>query len=88
MFSNLLQGDVYPQNEYQEACVLNDLEHTPPDLINTINNESYLKIRIPSKSIGFIQQELAMYGFNKEFIYPELPSYTEQLQKRLIAKYS
>jgi len=84
MFSNLLEGDVYPANKKQEQCVLNNIEDVDDDTLTNILDEGFLKIRIPSSSINNIRQELATYGFTKDFIYPELPSYTEQLQKRLL----
>lgn len=84
MFSNILEGDVYPANNNQAQCVLNDIENIDVDTLTNILNEGFLKIRIPSSSIDNIRQELATYGFTKDFIYPELSSYTEQLQKRLL----
>ncbi|WNK42614.1 FRG domain-containing protein [Pantoea agglomerans] len=86
MFSNLLEGDVYPANDVQKRCVLDGVDDVRDATLNNILSEGFLKIRIPSSSISVIRQELAMYGFSKEFIYPELPSYTEQLQKRLLSK--
>ncbi|MDR9910804.1 FRG domain-containing protein [Enterobacter cloacae] len=84
MFSNILEGDVYPANKNQAQCVLNGIENIDVDTLTNILNEGFLKIRIPSSSIDNIRQELATYGFTKDFIYPELSSYTEQLQKRLL----
>lgn len=86
MFSNLLEGDVYPANNVQETCLVESVDDINDANLNNILSEGFLKIRIPSSSISVIRQELAMYGFSKEFIYPELPSYTEQLQKRLLSK--
>ncbi|MDI3139168.1 FRG domain-containing protein [Enterobacter kobei] len=84
MFSNLLEGDVYPANKNQEQCILNNIENIDDDTLTNILDEGFLKICIPSSSINNIRQELATYGFTKDFIYPELSSYTEQLQKRLL----
>lgn len=86
MFSNLLEGDVYPANDVQKTCVVESVDDISDVTLSNILSEGFLKIRIPSSSISVIRQELAMYGFSKEFIYPELPSYTEQLQKRLLSK--
>lgn len=86
MFSNLLEGDVYPANDAQKTCVLASADDVDDATLNNILSEGFLKIRIPSSSVSIIRQELAMYGFSKEFIYPELPSYTEELQKRLLSK--
>lgn len=86
MFSNLLEGDVYPANNVQETCVVESVDAVSDATLSNILSEGFLKIRIPYSSISVIRQELAMYGFSKEFIYPELPSYTEQLQKRLLSK--
>lgn len=85
MFSNLLEGDVYPANKMQEKCVADNVI-IGEMVLNCIISEGFLKIRIPASSISGIRQELETYGFGKEFIYPELPSYTEQLQKRLLSK--
>lgn len=88
MFSNLLEGDVYPANDAQKMCVVNEIDRIEDDIINQVNSEGFLKIRIPTLSIATIRQELATYGFTKEFIYPELTSYTEQLQKRMLSNLS
>ncbi|WNK51633.1 FRG domain-containing protein (plasmid) [Pantoea agglomerans] len=88
MFSNLLEGDVYPANDAQKMCVVNEIDRIEDDIINQVNSEGFLKIRIPTLSISTIRQELATYGFTKEFIYPELTSYTEQLQKRMLSNLS
>lgn len=84
MYSNQLEGDVYPANSTQEKCIVDsvDVDYV---VLESIRSEGFLKIRIPASSIPGIRQELATYGFSKEFIYPELPSYTEQLQKRLLS---
>ncbi|AJJ21042.1 FRG domain-containing protein [Yersinia intermedia] len=84
MFSNLLEGDVYPANKNQEKCILSDVEDIDDTILENILEEGFLKIRISSSGITSIRQELATYGFTKEFIYPEISSYTEQLQKRLL----
>ncbi|RKQ38339.1 hypothetical protein D8M09_20120 [Enterobacter sp. R1(2018)] len=55
-------------------------------MLKNVLDEGFLKIRISSSSVTNIRQELATYGFTKDFIYPELSSYTEQLQKRLLIK--
>lgn len=86
MFSNLLEGDVYPANKNQEQCVLNGIEDVDNAILKNVLDEGFLKIRISSSSVTNIRQELATYGFTKDFIYPELSSYTEQLQKRLLIK--
>ncbi|MGY8619719.1 hypothetical protein, partial [Pantoea agglomerans] len=88
MFSNLLEGDVYPANNVQKTCLVESVDDISDIKLNNILSEGFLKIRIPFSSISVIRQELAMYGFSKEFIYPELPSYTEQLQKRLLSKHA
>lgn len=86
MFSNVLEGDIYPANKNQEQCILSSVEDIDNTVLENILEEGFLKIRISSSSITNIRQELATYGFTKDFIYPELSSYTEQLQKRLLIK--
>lgn len=88
MFSNRLEGDVYPLCGIHEDCVLNDLDEIDSNLVKFIEKLGFLKIRIPASSIATIRQELATYGFTKEFIYPELTSYTAELQKRMLSNLS
>lgn len=86
LYCNSIDGDVYPANDIQEKNVLCDAGNISDLEKGNIIDEGFVKIKIPMDSISSIRQELATYGFTKDFIYPELASYTDQLQKRLIAK--
>ena len=86
LFSNSIEGGVYSANNIQKNNIINVMSDI--NGLSRVNffKEGFIKIRIPKNSISAIRQELATYGFTKDFIYPELSSYTEQLQKRLLAK--
>lgn len=86
LFSNSIEGDVYPANDIQRNIIVNVMSDINGLVRVNFFKEGFIKIRIPKNSISAIRQELATYGFTKDFIYPELSSYTEQLQKRLLAK--
>lgn len=88
MFSKKLEGDVYPANDAQRECLVESYDDLDEKFKSNAMDEGFVKIKIPALSISSIRQELATYGFTKDFIYPELTSFTEQLQKRMIEKYT
>ncbi|CCW32092.1 conserved hypothetical protein [Xenorhabdus nematophila F1] len=47
-----------------------------------------LKIIIPKESIESIRNELEWYGFTKDFIYPEIMSFTEYMQDKIVEEHS
>lgn len=47
-----------------------------------------IKIIISNKVIDKLRHELEVYGFTKDFIYSEIISFTEYLQKKIVAKRS
>lgn len=50
-------------------------------------NDGVLKILIPNKFARKIMKELGYYGITKDFVYPELSSYTEVMQEKILRKY-
>lgn len=82
VFSNELESDVIDNESLGESNIINSYHD---EMLSKIDeSKGIIRIDIPGKYIHEIQEELNLYGISKDFIYPELPSYTEVLQKRVV----
>jgi hypothetical protein len=84
MFTKSIAEDVYTDSDFGEHNTINKV-----DDINSLGFKRDLglyKINIPEKYKDKIRKELNSYGFTKEFIYPELMSFTESMQEKIVAE--
>lgn len=83
VFSNDLTSDIISCEKLKKSNIItcNDAEPSLED-----KNSGIFRIDISKDYIPEIQRELNMYGISKDFIYPELPSYTEVMQKRVVSE--
>lgn len=44
-----------------------------------------MKTVIPKEKVIEVRNELDLYGFTKEFIYPEIMSFTEYMQEKIVS---
>lgn len=82
-FSNETTKAMIPCNNFDNSNIITNTNFK----LNEDNKDiGVFRIDIPKKHISKIHQELSIYGITKDFIYPELPSYTETMQKRLVSQ--
>lgn len=81
VFSNNLTEDIISCNELSESNIIKSTD-TDPSVESM--GAGIFRIDILKEYIPEIYRELNLYGISKEFIYPELPSYAEVMQKRVI----
>lgn len=83
LFSNSVGDNVYGANYFDKENIVNSLEN-----ISSIDKEKgILKIIIKNEFAEKIKKELGYYGITKDYVYPELNSYTEVMQKRKLDEY-
>lgn len=82
LFSNVINKNVYDEDDFTEINIIKD-----SDVKKYSPDNGVLKILIPNRFAERIRKELGYYGITKDFIYPELPSYTEVMQDKMINKY-
>ncbi|WP_225085950.1 FRG domain-containing protein [Pectobacterium colocasium] len=81
VFSNDLTNNIISCNELSGANIINHIDDEPSD---EIKKSGIFRIDILKEYVAEIHEELNIYGISKDFIYPELPSYTEVMQKRVV----
>lgn len=81
VFSNELTSNIISNDKLHKKNIISDI-NTIPDTES--KKAGVFRIDIPKEYISEIHKELNLYGISKEFIYPELQSYTEVMQKRVI----
>lgn len=82
VFSNSLEVDVIDNDLLEDTNIINSYEEEV--LCKVDENKGIVRVDIQEKYIREIHEELNLYGISKDFIYPELPSYTEVMQKRIV----
>lgn len=83
VFSNELTSNIISCNKLKKSNIITCIEASI-DLED--KNSGIFRIDISKDYISEIHRELNMYGMSKDFIYPELPSYTEVMQKRVVSE--
>ncbi|MDE9460477.1 FRG domain-containing protein [Xenorhabdus bovienii] len=86
MFCNKIQGEVYPPSRFNSHNSIIAIDDN--SLSNIKTDTGLLKIIIPKDSIESIRKELELYGFSKDFIYPEITSFTEYMQDKIVSSHS
>ncbi|PHM48583.1 FRG domain-containing protein [Xenorhabdus miraniensis] len=83
MFCNNIKDEVYPSDVFNNDNTITTIDDKSLDNIN--KNTGLLKIIIPEESIEPIRKELELYGFSKDFVYPEIISFTEYMQEKIVS---
>jgi hypothetical protein len=83
MFSNKISSEVYPADKFTNENTIKKIDNSSLSTIR--RNTGILKIMIPKNSVCDIKNELELYGFTKEFVYPEIMSFTEQMQRKIVS---
>ncbi|MBE4287019.1 FRG domain-containing protein [Vibrio parahaemolyticus] len=82
VFSNELDANLIENKSINDSNVISSIDELSWDSVN--NNQGVVRVDISGQYARQIHQELNIYGISKDFIYPELPSYTEVMQKRIV----
>jgi len=82
VFSNELENNVIDNESLENSNILSSYHEEELSKVN--KSKGVIRIDISGKCMGEIHEELNLYGISKDFIYPELPSYTEVMQKRVV----
>lgn len=80
VFSNELEMNVVDNKTIVKENIVRS--HACTENVST--EEGVIRIDIPAEHLNSIYNELNLYGISKDFIYPELPSYTEAMQNRMV----
>lgn len=84
LFSNKINEEVYPASIFDISNTVSKIDEE--SLSGLQSNAGLLKIVIPKEKIIEIRKELDLYGFTKEFIYPEIMSFTEYMQEKIVSE--
>lgn len=86
LYSNKINEEAYPADSFNSYNTISSLGEDGLANINT--DAGILKIVIPKDKVIEIRDELSLYGFTKEFIYPEVMSFTEYTQDKIVSAHS
>lgn len=86
LYSNKINEEAYPASFFNNSNTISSLDEDDLACINA--DAGILKIIIPEDKIIEIRDELSLYGFTKEFIYPEVMSFTEYTQDKIVSAHS
>ncbi|MDT7097241.1 FRG domain-containing protein [Citrobacter amalonaticus] len=84
LFSNKINEEVYAASMFGASNTVSKIDEE--SLSGLQSNTGLLKIDIPKEKIIEIRKELDLYGFTKEFIYPEIMSFTEYMQEKIVSE--
>lgn len=84
LFSNRINEEAYPANLFDTNNTVSKIDEG--SLSGLKLNSGLLKIVIPKDKVNEIRNELELYGFTKEFIYPEIMSFTEYMQEKIVSE--
>lgn len=84
LFSNDLEKPAFDKADFSEATIV--CSDAPEHLLGKNRNRGVLRIDIPGKLGMEIHRELNLYGVSKDFIYPEITSFTQVMRERVVAK--
>jgi len=83
LFSNSISENVYDAKFFDENNTVSSFRGRK----NIKKDDGVLKIVIKNKFAAKIKTELECYGITKDYIYPEITSYTEVMQKKKLNEY-
>lgn len=84
LFSNELDRPVFAKEHFTDKTVVRS--DAPEHLARKDPSSGMLRIDIPAELAHKIHRELNLYGLSKDFIYPEITSFTQVMQKRVVAQ--
>ncbi|EBL6718030.1 FRG domain-containing protein [Salmonella enterica] len=84
LFSNKINEEVYAASMFGTSNTV--LKIDEESLSGLQSDSGLLKIVIPKEKIIELREELDLYGFTKEFIYPEIMSFTEYMQEKIVSE--
>lgn len=84
LFSNRINEEAYPASLFDTSNTVSRIDED--SLSGLKSNSGLLKIVIPKDKVNEIRNELDLYGFTKEFIYPEIMSFTEYMQEKIVSE--
>ncbi|HCI5391126.1 MAG: hypothetical protein DI539_27370 [Flavobacterium psychrophilum] len=84
LFSNRINEEAYPAKLFDTSNTVSKIDEG--SLSGLKSNSGLLKIVIPKDKVNEIRKELDLYGFTKEFIYPEIMSFTEYMQEKIVSE--
>ncbi len=85
MFSNRILDEVYSIDKFDASNTIDSTGNL--DLFTLKHFDGLIKVIIPKENIVSIRNELELYGFTKDFVYPEIMSFTEYMQSKIVSKY-
>lgn len=83
MFSNKINEEIFNRDYFDEENTLLDIKEE--SLKGLDKSSGLMKIIIPKEAVIGIKEELDLYGFTKEFVYPEIMSFTEYMQSKIVS---
>lgn len=86
MFSNKINEEIFNRDYFDEENTLLDIKEE--SLKGLDSSSGLIKIIIPKEAVIGIKEELDLYGFTKEFVYPEIMSFTEYMQSKIVSSRS
>lgn len=86
MFANKINEEIFESAYFNEKNTLLDIKDE--SLISLDKNSGLIKIIIPRDAVISMKEELELYGFTKEFVYPEIMSFTEYMQSKIVSNRS
>ena len=78
LFSNNLNSYEYKNSDFNKLNTINNLQ----DLEKIDKDVGYYRIDISYETALEMQKELSLYGITKDFIYPELNTFTNILNSK------
>lgn len=84
LFSNHFDLPVFTQAHFPDTLVVKS--ESTEHLASIDKMQGRLRIDIPAEFADDIHRELKLYGVSKDFIYPEITSFTEVMQEKLVDK--
>ncbi|WP_404943469.1 FRG domain-containing protein [Pseudomonas sp. NY8938] len=84
LFSNDITHPAFANSDFSPEHIIES--DNPASLSDKDEKAGAIRIDIPGNLAIEIHQELNLYGVTKDFIYPELTSFTEVLRNRIVSK--
>lgn len=84
LFSNELERPAFDTSDFTEATIVKS--DASVHLLSKDKERGVLRIDIPGELAIEIHRELNLYGMTRDFIYPEVTSFTQVMRERVVSK--
>jgi hypothetical protein len=84
MFSNNISKHALGSEDFSDETIITS--ESPSEWQNKDKEKGVIRIDIPGECAIEMHKELNLYGITKDFIYPELTSFTEVMRDRIVGK--